>query len=263
MKTQTLCKVSYLLQWVLLLKAACVFLAAQDEVGNARLAVRGPRCERDGEETVLRVPDAVHSSDTLKTGPSAKLMVRLNDGCSLSLSNGATLPLETVDQARLEEGAIQVNSQGGRCTLWAGENRAETFFSSFIVACGRPWNTFDDQCLYVGVHGVTRVFAVALQPDAVPLRARYYTRIRGRERPDPNPPGRIDESLYLRLVDATRIIGTGSPLDRLDLNAAFPAWGDSFFLTRPPGVNLQDQVWDQPRPRELPPPPDPPEPPRR
>jgi hypothetical protein len=132
--------------------------------------------------------------------------------------------------------------------------------TGFIVACGPPETPANDDCLYVGVYGDTRVTSMAFPNQPVTIGPRSFTRVIPNQLPTAPEP--LSEDRFLVLLDRTTVIGTGSPADRLDFSNVSPPeirarWGPA----PRPAANPQPELLDQPPPPQegLPDPPRPPD----
>ena len=122
----------------------------------------------------------------------------------------------------LKEGTIRaVTSRRGGIRFLTTTEGGETsaLNSGYIISCGSPVTSSQDTCMYVGLYGQIEVKPFAPPSQPVVLKRQFFTIIQKGMSPDPNPPQKLSDLQFQKLINMTTIVGTGNQDDRLELTS--------------------------------------------
>jgi len=144
--------------------------------------------------------------------------------------------------------AVTSRSGGIRFITSTEGGEATALDSGYIISCGPPSTSSQDSCLYVGLYGSIEVNPLVSPSKPVILERQFYTVIQKGMPPDPNPPQKLSDLQFQKLIHKTTIVGTGDQNDRLELtsidelttgNPLPPLWPQKEPQAKIPDVPLQ------------------------
>jgi len=182
----------------------------------------------------------------------SRLGVRLDKGGKFVLGENAAITVAqpvppTADRVDLilAGGEVRAVTAGTEIVILTPTSGQATLTrTEAIVSCGPPVTTALDICLFVGVSGTTQVTSAGV---TVSVERQFYTYVQGSNPPNPNPALPLSNDQFYARLDATTIVGTGTPQDQLAVTP-FPLPG----LPSPGPERPRRDPFDQPDTRPVP-----------